>query len=49
MTRCAECGQTECDKETCPGWSYTLGIDFADPSLEPVVIKINKWPREMLR
>lgn len=21
MIRCAECGQTDCDKEACPGWS----------------------------
>lgn len=26
MTRCAECGQTDCDKESCPGWAYTVSV-----------------------
>lgn len=21
MTRCGDCGQTDCDKNSCPGWS----------------------------
>lgn len=24
MTRCAECGKVECDKNTCPGWNTEL-------------------------
>lgn len=49
MTRCPDCGQVECDKDSCPGWK----VDFVEPPASDAMNYawaklLNSQRREML-